>query len=129
MLNPPHNTDLTDQPPAIVGDAANNPLAPYWKPPYTDPTWDKTLGVGHDKEGGDQMANMKTTAISKKGKCVYARAGFWLEKDGSIHLAFEGVPGFHVAINDDPAKRNGHPTLFKRLARLLVEADATAPKA
>ena len=75
------------------------------------------------------MANMKTTDISKKGKRVYARAGFWLEKDGSIHLAFQGVRGFHVAINADPTKRNGHPTLFKRLAGLLAEAGAPAPKA
>ena len=75
------------------------------------------------------MANLKTTEISKKGKSVYARAGFWREKDGSIHLAFRGVRGFHVAINADPSRRNGHPTLFKRLANLLAEADAPAPKA
>lgn len=66
--------------------------------------------------------------VSKKGKSVYAQAGFWLEKDGSIHLAFKGVPGFHVAVNADPKKPNGHPTLFKRMGKLLAEAGAPAPK-
>jgi hypothetical protein len=84
--------------------------------------------VKHEKGKGDQMASMTPTAISKKGKSVYARAGFWLEKDGSIHLAFQGVRGFHVAINADPTRRNGHPTLFKRLAKLLTEVGAPAPK-
>ena len=66
--------------------------------------------------------------VSKNGKSVYAKAGFWLEKDGSIHLAFQGVPGFHVAVNADPKKPNGHPTLFKRLAKLLAQSGAPAPK-
>jgi hypothetical protein len=74
------------------------------------------------------MIAKKSTRVSKKGKSVYARAGFWFEKDGSIHLAFQGIPGFHVAVNDDPAKRNGHPTLFKRLARLPKEAGAPSPR-
>ena len=65
--------------------------------------------------------------VSKKGKSVYAEAGFWLEIDGSIHLSFKGVPGFHVAVNADPKKPNGHPTLFKRLAKLLADAGAPAP--
>jgi hypothetical protein len=61
--------------------------------------------------------------VSKKGKSVYAQAGFWREKDGSIHLSFTGVAGFHVAVNEDPLKRNGHPTLFKRLDALLKAAE------
>jgi len=66
--------------------------------------------------------------VSKKGKSVYADAGFWFEKDESIHMSFKGVPGFHVAINADPKKPNGHPTLFRRLAKLLSDAGAKAPK-
>jgi hypothetical protein len=62
------------------------------------------------------------TTTSKKRKSVYAKAGFWREKDGSIHMSLQGVPGFHVAINEDPKKPNGHPTLFKRLDKLLNEA-------
>jgi hypothetical protein len=71
---------------------------------------------------------MNSMDISKKGKSVYTRAGFWLEKDGSIHLTFLGVRGFHVAVNADPTKRNGHATLYRRLAKLLAEAGAPAPK-
>jgi hypothetical protein len=64
------------------------------------------------------------TTVSKKGKSVYAEAGFWRESDGSIHMSFKGVPGFHVAVNEDPKKPNGHPTLFKRLNALLVAAES-----
>jgi hypothetical protein len=63
------------------------------------------------------------TTASKKGKSVYAEAGFWREPDGSIHMSFKGGPGFHVAVNTDPKKPNGHPTLFKRLDALLTEAE------
>jgi hypothetical protein len=63
------------------------------------------------------------TTVSKKGKSVYAEAGFWREMDGSIHMSFKGVRGFHVAVNADPKKPNGHPTLFKRLDALLNAAE------
>ena len=65
--------------------------------------------------------------LSKKGRSVYTEVGFWLEKDGSIHLAIKGDPRGHVAVNQDPTKRNGHPTLFNRLAKALNEAGAPAP--
>lgn len=64
---------------------------------------------------------------SKDGRSVYLKVGFWLEKDGSIHLSGHGVKGFHVAVNEDPQKRNGHPTLYKRLAACLRESGAPAP--
>ena len=64
---------------------------------------------------------------SQDGKSVYLEMGFWLEKDGSIHLSGKGVSGFHVAVNEDPAKRNGHPTLYKRLAACLKQMGAPAP--
>lgn len=66
-------------------------------------------------------------SVSRKGKSVYAEVGFWREKDGSIHLSAKGVRGFHVAINLDPKKPNGHPTLYRRLDALL--SDAVAPQA
>lgn len=65
------------------------------------------------------------TTVSKKGKSVYAEAGFWREKDGWIHMSLKGVPGFHVAVNADPKKPNGHPTLFKRLDALLALAETS----
>jgi hypothetical protein len=37
--------------------------------------------------------------LSKKGRSVYTEVGFWLEKDGSIHLAIKGDPSGHVAVN------------------------------
>lgn len=72
-------------------------------------------------EWGKQMEK------SKDGKSVYLHVGFWLEKDGSIHLAGRGVRGFHVAVNKEPERRNGHPTLYKRLADCLRQMGAPAP--
>lgn len=65
--------------------------------------------------------------ISRSGNSVYGRCGFWLEPDGSIHLTMPGVHGFHVAVNRDPERPNGHPTLFKRLADCLREQGAPSP--
>jgi hypothetical protein len=65
--------------------------------------------------------------LSKKGRSVYTEVGFWLEKDGSIHLGIKGDPTGHVAINEDPARRNGHPTLYRRLANALRKSGAPAP--
>jgi hypothetical protein len=61
---------------------------------------------------------------SKQGKSVYLRIGFWREKNGSIHIGSNEVEGFHVAVNSDPSKPNGHPTLYKRLDALLEAAKA-----
>ena len=59
---------------------------------------------------------------SKKGAAVYTQIGVWREPDGSIHLTLKGVKNGHVAVNADPSKRNGHPTLFARLDQLLKDA-------
>ena len=64
---------------------------------------------------------------SKNGKSVHLEIGFWLNDDGSIHVTANDVSGFHVAVNADPNKRNGHPTLFKRLAKCLADAGAPSP--
>jgi hypothetical protein len=61
---------------------------------------------------------------SKKGKAVYTQVGVWREPDGSIHLTLKGVKNGHVAVNANPLKRNGHPTLFARLDQLLRDAPA-----
>jgi hypothetical protein len=63
--------------------------------------------------------------LSKKGRAVYLEIGFWREPNGSIHMTGRGVPGFHVAVNKDPSRTNGHPTLFARLDKCLR---AAAPK-
>lgn len=62
---------------------------------------------------------------SKKGRAVYTKVGVWRESDGSIHMTIKGIKNGHVAVNSDPAKRNGHPTLFARLDALLKEAPQT----
>jgi hypothetical protein len=64
---------------------------------------------------------------STSGKSVHMNFAFFLSDDGSIHLTANDVSGFHVAINEDPARRNGHPTLYKKLADCLRQAGAPAP--
>ncbi len=65
---------------------------------------------------------------SKKGRSVYTRVGFWFDPNqGSIHMTLHGVPNGHVAVNREPGRRNGHPTLFTKLAKALREAGAPAP--
>jgi hypothetical protein len=61
------------------------------------------------------------TTVSKKGRAVYVKVGIWPYKDGSIHLSSTEVHGFNIAVNADPAKPNGHRTLFKMLAKILDE--------
>jgi hypothetical protein len=65
--------------------------------------------------------------LTKEGRCVYAEAGFWLDKSGSIHIAFTGDTSGKLAIKPDPAEPNGHATLYQRLAKLLHEAGAPSP--
>jgi hypothetical protein len=61
---------------------------------------------------------------SRTGRAVYTEIGVWREPNGSIHMTLKGVKNGHVAVTADPAKRNGHPTLFARLDQLLKDAPA-----
>lgn len=65
--------------------------------------------------------------ISKNGKSVHLEIGFWLNDDGSIHMTSNEVKGFHVAVNPEPSRPNGHPTLFRRLADCLRQSGVPAP--
>ena len=65
--------------------------------------------------------------VSKNGKSVHIEIGFWLNDDGSIHITSSEAANFHVAVNEDSARANGHRTLYKRLAQCLREAGAPAP--
>jgi hypothetical protein len=67
--------------------------------------------------------------LSRKGRSVYAEVGFWLEKDGSIHMTIKGLPGAHIAVNEDSARKNGHRTLYQRLAKGLQKMGAPSPAA
>ena len=83
------------------------------------------LGEGPPHSGA--FIREERMKLSRKGKSVYAEIGFWLEKDGSIHMTIKGDPSGHIAVNENPERRNGHPTLFARLAKALGEAGAPAP--
>jgi hypothetical protein len=65
--------------------------------------------------------------VSSNGKSVHLEVGFWLHDDGSIHVTSNELEGFHVAVNSSPTRRNGHPTLFRRLAQCLRDMGAPAP--
>lgn len=65
--------------------------------------------------------------VSGNGKSVHLEIGFWLHDDGSIHVTSNEVDGFHIAVNRSPTRRNGHPTLFRRLAQCLRDFGAPAP--
>jgi hypothetical protein len=70
----------------------------------------------------------KEMRVSRKGNTVYARVGFWYdEEEGKIHMTFGGIPNGHVAVHPDPSKRQGHPTLFRRLEKALRDRGAPAP--
>ncbi len=66
--------------------------------------------------------------VSKDGKSVHVEIGFWLDPDGSIHMTSNELDDFHIAVNEDPARKNGHPTLYRRLAKLLKDAGAPSPE-
>lgn len=60
-------------------------------------------------------------------KSTSAEIRFWLDGD-TIHVTSDAAENFHVAVNKEEDRPNGHPTLYKRLAELLREAGADAPK-
>ena len=62
------------------------------------------------------------------GKRVHIEIDFWLDDDGStIRVSSKERPDFHVRVKPEPLKRNGHPSLYRRLAWLLRDAGAPAP--
>jgi hypothetical protein len=66
--------------------------------------------------------------ISKNGNSVHMEMDFWLNDDGSIYLTSNEVEGFQIAVNADPDRKNGHPSLYRRLAKCLSQMGAPAPK-
>lgn len=62
--------------------------------------------------------------VSSKRKSVYFTIGAWRER-GAIHIASSdpGVKNIHVTVNADPARVNGHVTLYKQLDALLTRIE------
>ena len=60
---------------------------------------------------------------SRSRKAAYVKLGIWKGADG-IHLAMRGhdVPGyaFNIGLTDDPARKDGHPKLYKALEKILA---------
>ena len=60
------------------------------------------------------------------GKSIDIGVSVFRNADGSIHMTsrelIKGKRSFHVAVNEDPTRKNGHPTLYKRLDALLAKA-------
>lgn len=65
--------------------------------------------------------------LSKKGKSVHFEVGIWCDKKDIIHVTCNEIDDFHIAVNPEPERPNGHPTLYRRLAKCLKEAGAPAP--
>jgi hypothetical protein len=55
---------------------------------------------------------------------------FWKTPSGTIHVATndQEARDFHVAITADPNKRNGHPTLYRRLDSYLKRKLGPVPE-
>lgn len=75
---------------------------------------------------------MKLSAKGKGGRkprSVSLMIMFWKQKDGAIHLATNDpeAQDFHVAVRADPAKRSGHPMLYRRLNAYLKQKGAQEP--
>ena len=50
---------------------------------------------------------------------------FWFDGD-TIHVTSDARDDFHVAVNEEEERPNGHPTLYQRLADVLKDAGISA---
>lgn len=67
--------------------------------------------------------------LSKPGKSVYAEIGVWWDKEtGQIHLTIPNSGWFHTTVNAKDGSIRCHKNLFAKLARLLREQGAPAPR-
>ena len=74
------------------------------------------------------MRRSRTGRAGDQPRSVSLTIMFW-KKGGTIHVATNApdAPDFHVAVTADPSKRNGHPTLFRRLDSYLRRLGANDP--
>jgi len=76
---------------------------------------------------------MATRASKGTGKSVKFEIYVWYNKEtGAIQVASNdqdsALSDFNIAVTSDPTKPNGHPTLFRRLKKLLESQGAPAPE-
>jgi len=69
---------------------------------------------------------------SAKGKTVTFPIDVWYDEHSKrIHVATnDAAPeadDYIIAVSNDPEKANGHPTLFRRLKKILQAQGAPAP--
>lgn len=75
---------------------------------------------------------MATRSSKGKGKSINFEIYVWYNKQtGKIQVASNdddpALSDFNIAVGDEPTRPNGHPTLFRRLRKLLVTHGAPAP--
>ena len=59
---------------------------------------------------------------------VYVDVGIWFsEVTGDVHLAVSGFKNAHVTVTNKPTSAQGHPELYRKLARVLKDAGAPCP--
>ena len=78
--------------------------------------------MGNDREAGGKIMH-----VAEDGRSVRLNVKFWLENDGSIRLTSEADPSLRVIIKNDPERPLGHPTRFKRLAKVLRTMGVPSP--
>ena len=76
---------------------------------------------------------MAERAAKGTGKSVKFEIYVWYNKETrAIQVASNdqdsALSDFNIAVTNDPAKPNGHPTLFRSLKKLLEEKGAPAPE-
>ena len=66
---------------------------------------------------------------SEPGNSVYLEIGVWYkEETGSMHIASNDVPDFHTTVRADAKLKRVHPNMFRKLAKILHDSGAPAPK-
>jgi hypothetical protein len=67
------------------------------------------------------MRLSRTGKGNGKPRSVHMEIGFWMDKKGVIHLATRDrqARDFHIVVRNDPARRSGHPMLYRRLKSYL----------
>ena len=86
------------------------------------------VDAAHPLQSSVHLERGSLMPSSKNQKRARIEIEFWFEEDGSIRVTSDAGPDFHVRVRAEPLKRNGHPSLYRRLARILKDASTAIPK-